>query len=49
MNPVNEFTRAKFRKLGPFGRAIERIDFRRVPLALQTNLYVVAKKCERQV
>lgn len=49
MNPVNEFTRAKFRKLGPFGRAIGRIDFRRVPLALQTNLYVVAKKCERQV
>jgi 2-polyprenyl-3-methyl-5-hydroxy-6-metoxy-1,4-benzoquinol methylase len=49
MNPINEYTRSKFRKLGPLGRVIEQIDFRRVPLALQTNLYVIAKKCERKV
>ncbi|HOW19785.1 MAG TPA: class I SAM-dependent methyltransferase [Phycisphaerae bacterium] len=48
MNPVNEFTRAKFRRLGPLGRMIERLDFRRMPLALQTNLYVVAQKGEKK-
>jgi ubiquinone/menaquinone biosynthesis C-methylase UbiE len=49
MNPINEYTRSKFRKLGPLGRLVERVDFRRLPLGLQTNLYVVAKKCERKV
>lgn len=44
MNPVNEFTQAKFRKLGPLARVVERLDFRRLPLGLQTNLYVVARK-----
>lgn len=44
MNPVNEFARAKFRKLGPLARVIERLDFRRLPLGWQTNLYVVARK-----
>jgi 2-polyprenyl-3-methyl-5-hydroxy-6-metoxy-1,4-benzoquinol methylase len=44
MNPINEYTRSKFRKLGPLGRVVERVDFRRLPLGLQTNLYVVARK-----
>ena len=44
MDPMNEYMRAKLRKLGPVGRLFERIDFRRLPLALQTNLYVVARK-----
>ena len=44
MNPINEFTRAKFRKLGPLSRVVERFDFRKLPLGLQTNLYVVARK-----
>ncbi len=46
MNPINEYTRSKFRKLGPLGRLVERVDFRRLPLGLQTNLYVVARKCD---
>jgi ubiquinone/menaquinone biosynthesis C-methylase UbiE len=46
MNPVNDYTRAKFRKLGPLGHVVERLDFRKLPLGLQTNLYVVARKCE---
>ena len=41
---MNEYTRAKLRKLGSVGRLVERIDFTRLPLALQINLYVVARK-----
>lgn len=41
---MNEYTRAKLRKLGPVGRLVERIDFTRLPLALQINLYAVARK-----
>jgi len=44
MDQMNEYTRAKLRKLGPVGRLLERIDFTRLPLALQINLYVVAQK-----
>jgi len=44
MNPINEYTRTKLRRLGLLGRLIERLDFRRLPLGWQTNLYVVARK-----
>jgi 2-polyprenyl-3-methyl-5-hydroxy-6-metoxy-1,4-benzoquinol methylase len=44
MDQMNEYTRLKLRKLGPVGRLAERIDFTRLPLALQINLYVVARK-----
>jgi len=44
MNPINEFTLEKLKKLGPLRNIIARIDFCRMPLALQTNLYVIAKK-----
>lgn len=44
MDQRNEYTRSKLRKLGPLGRLAERIDFTRLPLALQINLYVVARK-----
>jgi ubiquinone/menaquinone biosynthesis C-methylase UbiE len=44
MNPINEFTEKKLQKLGPLGGIIRRLDFRRMPLSLQTNLYVIAKK-----
>ena len=45
MNPVNEFTLNKLRKkLGPISNIFKHINFRRLPLALQTNLYVVARK-----
>jgi len=44
MNPVNEYTEAKLRKLGPLGALIRRIDFTKLPLVLQTNLYVIAQK-----
>lgn len=44
MNTMNEFTIGKLRQLGPIGRIFERVNFRRLPLSLQTNLYVVARK-----
>lgn len=44
MNPINEFTIKKFKKLGPVGNLFKYINFRRLPLALQTNLYVTAEK-----
>ncbi len=45
MNPVNEFTLNKLRKkLGPISEIFKHINFCRLPLALQTNLYVIARK-----
>jgi len=45
MNPVNEFTLNKLRKkLGQISNIFKYINFRRLPLALQTNLYVIAHK-----
>ena len=44
MNPINEFTIKKFKKLGPIGNIFNYINFHRMPLALQTNLYVIAQK-----
>jgi len=44
MNPINEFTLKKLKKLGPIGWMIKHINFRVLPLVLQTNLYVVACK-----
>jgi ubiquinone/menaquinone biosynthesis C-methylase UbiE len=45
MNPVNEFTLNKLRKkLGPISGVFKHINFQRMPLWLQTNLYVVAHK-----
>ena len=45
MNPVNEFTLSKLRKkLGPISGIFKHINFRRLPLTLQTNLYVIARK-----
>jgi len=40
---------AKLRKFGPLAGMVKRIDFTKLPLALQINLYVVAQKCERKV
>jgi len=48
MNPINEFTEKKLQKLGPLGCILRRVDFRRMPLVLQTNLYVIAKKIENE-
>ncbi len=44
MDPVNEFTLKKLQKLGPAGYIFRKINFRKLPLALQTNLYVIAYK-----
>ena len=44
MNPINEFTEKKLRKLGLLGNILRHVDFRKMPLALQTNLYVIANK-----
>ena len=44
MNPMNEYLRSKLKKLGPAVRLLGRINFRKLPLAMQTNLYVIARK-----
>lgn len=44
MNPMNEYTIAKLRRFGPIGRLLQRVNFTRLPLVLQTNLYVIARK-----
>jgi 2-polyprenyl-6-hydroxyphenyl methylase/3-demethylubiquinone-9 3-methyltransferase len=44
MDPRNEYTRAKLKRLGPLAHLVERINFPKLPLALQINLYVVARK-----
>jgi len=44
MNPINEFTEKKLQKLGVLGKILRHIDFRKMPLVLQTNLYVIAYK-----
>ena len=44
MNPMNEFAINKLKKLGPIGWIIRNVNFRKMPLVLQTNLYVVARK-----
>jgi len=47
MNPINEFTLSKLRKkLGPLSAIFKHINFRRLPLPLQTNLYAIARKLE---
>jgi len=48
MNPVNPFTIRKLQKLGPIGDIVKRINFRRLPLSLQTNLYVIACKAKNK-
>lgn len=44
MNAINEFTRPKLQKLGPLGSLIAWVNFEKLPLVLQTNLYVVARR-----
>ncbi len=44
MNPINEFTLKKLDKLGPVGYVFKRVNFRKVPLVLQTNLYAIANR-----
>ena len=44
INTMNEFTMSKLRLFGPVGRIFKYINFSRLPLSLQTNLYVIARK-----
>jgi len=44
IDPVNEFMLNKLRKLGPCGKLARYIPWRRLPLCMQTNLFVVAQK-----
>jgi len=44
MNPINEFTIRKLHKLGPVCYILKHMNFTRLPLPLQTNLYIVARK-----
>lgn len=44
MNPINEFTIRKLQKFGPISHIFKHINFHCLPLALQTNLYVIAHK-----
>lgn len=44
MNPINDYTEVKLKKLGPLGALIRCVNPTRLPLILQTNLYVIAQK-----
>ncbi len=44
MDPMNEYTVGKLRRFGPIGRLLQHINFTRLPLSLQTNLYAIAHK-----
>jgi ubiquinone/menaquinone biosynthesis C-methylase UbiE len=44
VNSINEFTRAKLKRFGPLGSLIARVNFEKLPLSLQTNLYAIARK-----
>ena len=44
MDLRNEYTYRKFKKLGPLAPLVGRINFAKLPLLLQTNFYVVARK-----
>jgi ubiquinone/menaquinone biosynthesis C-methylase UbiE len=44
MNIKNEFAAAKFNQVGLFGRLYQHLNFAKLPLCLQTNLYVAAQK-----
>lgn len=44
VNTINQFTLRKIARLGPLAALIKNFDTRRLPLSLQTNLYVIARK-----
>ena len=44
MNTVNEYTLEKLKPYGPLKHIMRQLDFRRLPLSLQTNLYVITRK-----
>jgi 2-polyprenyl-3-methyl-5-hydroxy-6-metoxy-1,4-benzoquinol methylase len=48
MDPRNAYTRSKLQRFGRLAQWVERLDFTRLPLALQTNLYVVARKSDER-
>lgn len=47
MDIMTDYMRGKLKRLGPLARVVQRIDFTKLPMALQTNLYVVARKTGR--
>ncbi len=46
MNPLSGYTLRKLGQLGLIGAILRHVNFQKLPLALQTNLYVVARKHE---
>jgi 2-polyprenyl-3-methyl-5-hydroxy-6-metoxy-1,4-benzoquinol methylase len=44
MDQRNEYMLSKLERLGPLARFAKRIDFTKLPLVLQINLYVIARK-----
>jgi 2-polyprenyl-3-methyl-5-hydroxy-6-metoxy-1,4-benzoquinol methylase len=46
INTVNEFTINKLKRLRPLHLVVKHINFEKLPLMLQTNLYVVARKLQ---
>jgi len=47
MNPINEFTLDKLRsKFGKLGEVFKHVNFTHLPLCLQPNMYVIARKTE---
>jgi ubiquinone/menaquinone biosynthesis C-methylase UbiE len=48
MNTVNAFTLQKLESYPWLRRLIQRLNFRRLPLWMQTNFYVIARKAQKQ-
>ena len=46
MNPINAFAKAKLDRFGLCGRLVAHLPFTSLPLWMQTNLYVIARKDE---
>lgn len=44
MDPINEYTCRKLKRLGPLASWVRFVDFCKLPLPLQTNFYVIARK-----
>ena len=44
MDLRNDYTYRKFKKLGPLAPVVRSLNFAKLPLVLQTNFYVVARK-----
>jgi hypothetical protein len=48
MNTVNAFTLQKLEKYPRLQKLVQRVNFQRLPLWMQTNFYVIAQKAQKR-